>query len=403
VATILQDGAVEQLGVDRARNDVLAIGPQTRLLGTASCGDLKIITDFGEAEIPFEKVAALIGARFGSGRVSRLLLRDGQALSGVVTASDLRFVMPSGAKLNLEMENLDRLVRGKKDGEGEWAEGISAVLETVKGDRISLMGSDDIAFHGATPWGAIRFTLDDILWIAPPEDEAIGYQIEFKDGSRFFAFLAGDEVNIRTSLFGDRKMHPREIRAIVTDAARIRAREKDRAQMLPAPAQPHVALAGGQKVIGRINGEVIRVIAGAELIELPPDTIRLMRALDGYDGGPSLEGPEFQIELWGGGSIVGNIKDSLIPIQVRQELWQVPIGDIVELVSPQPRIPDAARLEISRLIRELGNEKWEKREEATEQLAEYGFMAKSLLNDAFIATTDAEVRRRIEKLLNSLE
>ena len=94
---------------------------------------------------------------------------------------------------------------------------------------------------------------------------------------------------------------------------------------------------------------------------------------------------------------------TVIPTRVKGEEWRVPLQDIVAVVSPQPRISDAARTEIGKLIRALGDDDWRVRESASEELAEYGFLAKSLLIDALRVTNDAEVKRRLEQLIDSVE
>ena len=61
------------------------------------------------------------------------------------------------------------------------------------------------------------------------------------------------------------------------------------------------------------------------------------------------------------------------------------------------------RLKIAGLIRDLGNDDWEKREAATQALGQLGFMAKPLLEETLKTTPDPEVRRRVEQLIDGLE
>ncbi|GAG05526.1 unnamed protein product, partial [marine sediment metagenome] len=58
---------------------------------------------------------------------------------------------------------------------------------------------------------------------------------------------------------------------------------------------------------------------------------------------------------------------------------------------------------IALLIRGLGHPDWQKRKEATDELARLGYMAKSQIEEARRQTTDAEVRRRLEDLINGLD
>ena len=83
----------------------------------------------------------------------------------------------------------------------------------------------------------------------------------------------------------------------------------------------------------------------------------------------------------------------------RELTGEAPVDHEKILVS----FPDETRQKIATLVRDLGNVDWEKRQTATEELAEYGFMAKSLMLEALKVTPDPEVRRRIEKLLGEME
>ena len=406
--SMLASTTIDGLGVTRGKSDALALGDDSRLIGNASCGDLKLVTDYGEASVPFEKVAAFVGGNHGRRRVSRLFLRDGQVYTGKAAASDLRFVMADGSKMTLTVDSLDRLVRKETPGEGKWGEEVTAMLETFSGDRIAISNGADVMLDAVTPWGPIQFSLDDVLWLSPPEDEPVGHHIEFKDGSRFFAYLVGGTVPIKSELFGDLELDTGQVRAVVTTGmlAKMKEMEKAGAAMMygydDSLQVPHVLLAGGQRIIGRISAPTVGVVTNAELIEVPPETIRLMHSLrDEVDGLPNEAAP-FAIELWGGSLITGQIKEAVLPVMVREKIWRIPLSDVVDVVSPTPRISDETRQRIATLVRDLGNNDWEKRQGASDELAEYGYMAKAILIEALRVTPDAEVRRRIDQLLSEM-
>lgn len=407
--SLLAGTSVDGLGVDRARSDVLALGDKTRLLGSSSCSELKIVTEYGGAVIPFENVSALVGSNRGRSTASRVFLRDGQAFTGEITASDLRFILPSGSRMELDMGSLDRLVRSEVTGEGTWGPNVVALLETFEGDRIAMEGGVECILSAHTPWGALDFSLDDVLSITPPDEEPVGHWIEFLDGSRFFAYLADKPVTVVSNLFGQQALNSGRIRAIVTGSLIRRSKEKDEAK--PAIGalsgsegmqQSHLRLAGGQLLVGRINAPVIHALTNAEMIEIAPENIRLMHSTRD-DGEEESAAGEFRIELWGGGVILGGIRESVLPVLVRGQIWQIPASDIVDVITPAPRISDEMRQKIAGLIRDLGSPEWEVRDAATGSLAEFGFMAKSMLMEGLNVTPDAEVRQRIEKLLGEME
>ena len=65
------------------------------------------------------------------------------------------------------------------------------------------------------------------------------------------------------------------------------------------------------------------------------------------------------------------------------------------------RMPVMARIGV--LIRELGDEKWKTREQASTQLKELGALARPSLQEALKQSAAAEATRRIEELLQSIE
>jgi hypothetical protein len=62
--SLLKRDMARALGVQPGASDILAIGESSRLRGTARCESLKIETSFGEHEIEFDKVAALVGRKW---------------------------------------------------------------------------------------------------------------------------------------------------------------------------------------------------------------------------------------------------------------------------------------------------------------------------------------------------
>ena len=69
---------------------------------------------------------------------------------------------------------------------------------------------------------------------------------------------------------------------------------------------------------------------------------------DDYEGATSVAAP-FVIELWGGSLINGQIKEAVLPVKVREQTWRIPLSDVLEVVSPTPRISDETRQRIAAL------------------------------------------------------
>ena len=405
---LLTGKGADSLGVDRGRRDVLAMGENTRLIGAASCGKFTLKTEYGEADIPFPEIAAVVGSHGGRRDRPRVFLKDGQIYSGEVVAEDLRFVMASGGKMNLDVRALDRLVRLKSENEGEWGAGVVAMLETFGGDRIAVGKDTPLRLSGMTPWGALEFGLDEILWLAPAEDEPVGHYVEFKDGNRCFVFLSGDSLEIGSPTFGNSRIGVTQVRAAVTRAAIERARSREEQGTMapdePAILQTYLTAAGNQRIVGDILNESINVLTNAESIPVAPAEIRRLTNVTAENGDDhTTEGPYFRIELWGGGVMAGFIRENFIDIRVRGRTWQVPVQDLRELITPVPKLSDAARQEIAQLMRQMASVDWKTREIATEALAGDGYLAKSYLEEELRTNPDPEVQRRIERILTTME
>jgi len=406
---VLSIPGASALGVDRARRDVLALGETTRLLGSASCGGMSLKSGFGSAEIPFEQVTAIEGGNRKRRDGARIFLADGQVFSGNLTAESLRFVMASGGNMDLDVSRLDRLVRAEKKDEGKWAPETSALLESYGGDRLALVDGESVELTGLTPWGALRFKLDEILWLSPQEDEPVGHYIEFRNGTRCFAFLAGDEVSLKSAIFGEFSIPISQIRALLSRGGRERSlaeAERHKAGDSPdeiTPLQPYLRLVGKQRLVGEVLDSHLHLLTHAEPIAVAPREIRRMTRLDAEAALAPGRGPQFRVELWGGGVVSGHLGETFVSVDVRGAAWQVPVADIVELVTPVPKLSDGARKDIARLLRQLGADDWQQREAATEELSGFGYLAKSIFEDELRASRDAEVSRRLERILAGLD
>jgi hypothetical protein len=382
---------MDSLQVQPGTQDVLAIGADTRLKGTASCASLTITTPRGKADVPLEKVAALIG---GS-RSGRIIFRDGQALSGKLSASGLKFTLTTGTTVDLDISALDRLVLREKAGDKASAHSAWAMVDTFEGDRLAVNPTSDLRLHATTSWGACDISADDLVAYGPTEENPLAFTVLLRDGSRFVALLDGDEITLDTALFGKKTFRTSEIRqvGIVQSAP---ADDDESADLAPARAQ--VMLAGNQVITGQIDLPELHFLSPTGIIPVTPNLLhRLTNTSD------DSETPTFNAEIWGGGTVSGSLRELIIPVRAGKTTFQVPVRDIVSAVVPSPQIPPELRDKVAGLIRDLGDPDWEKRESASRELGGLGAMTRDQLEEAVKQTPDAEVRRRAQALIDDLE
>ena len=387
---VVLSALLETLDVERGATDVLAIGKDTRLRGTASCAALEIETRRGPAKVPFEKVAAIIGGPDGG----RVLLRDGQALSGRLTASGLKFTLTTGTTMELKAGSLDRLVL-RATPEDKAPPAAWAFVETSDGDRLAVKMDPSFRLRVHTAWGLREITAEELAGCGPLEGTPFGNFITLKDGSGFIGLLDGREVSFETALLGRQNIPTSAILRIAVVRPKTTDDEPER-----TIEGARVTLAGGQVLGGQIDLAELHVLSPSGLIPVPPNLLRTLRNPDDKGGEQS---PVFTGELWGGGSVTGVLREVVLPVRAGGKLLQVPVGQITEVVVPSPVTPDGLREKIVVLVRDLGHTDWEKREAASRELGELGAMARPQLEEAQKQTTDAEVRRRVEALLEAIQ
>jgi len=391
----------EILGIKRLSTDVLAMGEGTRLLGRASCAKLTLEHPFGNITIPWEKVIAITGGRFEGGN-SRVYLNDGQLLIGKVSAEELKIVLSTGLPMTLKIEELDRLVLGGA-GTPEWPQQVAALVEMSSGERYALRDITTVSAIMATSWGARTVPLGELASLAPGSEESGTPVATLKDGSRLRVWLGSQEsLPVTTLLFGLRNLESARIRAIAVSGSVSTDGDDD-----DDDGDPRVAfaeLAGDQRLVASLAGGPLQVVTAGGVVPLEPGSIKELRNVtEDVQMTAADEDPWFQIDLWGGGSVLGQVRDSAFRFQVGAGEWIVPGREITRLVNPVPQIAEATLNRIAQLIRELGAEDWKVRERSTGELKNFGEMARTALQEAFKQSEDAEVKHRIENLLSELD
>lgn len=386
--------SLESLGVDPQAADVLAVGQQTRLHGTATCKAFEMQTHYGTLKVSWEKIAAVAGERFTGGK-PRVFLRDGQVLNGEITIEDLQFTMNTGLKLDVASENLDRVVLRANTEDGKPAAEVAAMLETTDGDCLALVGAGDQRVAATTPWGDRVIALEEIQWMFATEDR-VGHRLVLRDGSRLFAFLDASALSLSTLLFDVQQFRPVQVRRM--SAVRLKSPEESAAAEI---AVPHVLLAGENVLVGQVDLPAVHFVTLGQKVPVPPNQIRLLRNVTGEV--EMAGGPMFEAELWDGGTITGELTELVLPVRAADRVAKVPVHDVLEVRVPTPSVPDTMQSKIAQLIRDLGHPEYATRKAAKEALAEMGHLPKMQLNETLKTTSDPEVRRSVEELLEELE
>lgn len=382
--------SLEALGIDPSATDILAIGEKTALRGTVSFSGLNIDTQYGPKPVSAGNLAAI--ARAGLKDHGRIFLRDGDVLSGTISAEAIKFTMNTGLSVDLKVDQIDRLVmRQMPENPANHAD-VVGLLETMDGDRMVLLNGDPVSFDMVTPWGPRTISLDNIQRIEATS-RPIGYRVITRDGSHLFGFLKSESLALKTRSFGVQTLHPSTIRSV-----RMLKNEDDEEFDADSISLPHVILKGDNLIIGDIDLERIHFLTAGQRIPVPPHQLRELQ-LNSDEG----LAPTFQGELWDGGLIAGELSEVELPVRQGTNVAMVPVRDILEIRVPSPTVPDALRAKIRLLIRDLASTEFDIRESASRELSELGQMTRSQLTETIRLSEDPEVRRRAEALLDELD
>ena len=394
----LSGTGVESLKVAPGAMDILAIGDETRLLGTAKYSELRAKSQYGEAEFGIDRIAAIEGKNGKPDKLPKLFLRDGQVISAELEVEEFVFAQLDGGRLELGVDSLDRLVFSENESQNTFPEGALGILETYHGDRLLLSGDNEVFLNGVTPWGNLAVPLRELAWLGPDPRGSLAYQIERSDGTRCLVYLADPKISVTTSDFGDYAISTAETRSIQTPLTRDSETEPN----APIDAAEFI-LTGDQRILGNIGNSNIPMFINGVVVETPVDSIRLIEKSDSdivSAGGFPEESPTFRVEKRDGGVISGHLAIDMISLQVGGENWRVPIRDIQSIKTPSPDVNEEFLTTVRGLISELGSVDWRTREKATRELGAFGYLVVPVLKRELQTAGDPEVTRRIRRILS---
>jgi hypothetical protein len=239
--------------------------------------------------------------------------------------------------------------------------------------------------------------IDEIVRLAATEDR-LGHHLTLRDGSRVFAFVGADSIPVKTAAFGPKEFPPIRIRSLT--ATQPAAADADPIASLTSP---YLLLAGENLLVGQIDLAELQFVASGQKVPVPPGQVRHLRVSDQQPESVVDAGPVFDAELWDGGTLQGHLNQKLLPVRSGEQVVQVAIRDLLEVHVPAPAVPDAVRVKITQLVRDLGDPQYAKRKAASAALGELKYMARPQLEEAAKQSADPEVRRSAQALLEELK
>ena len=325
---------LEASGITRDKSDALMVEPGAVITGKITGSDITIGTEFGKSKVPFAEIAAIAGGG-GVGRSPRVFLRNGEILSGAVSAEKFSMTAGSGLSLEIDLALIHLLSLAKDAPDGKPPDVAVALLTTQAGDCLALVPEGTSALDAATPWGTFPVPLGEIASFATVRDPVPMQRLALADGSRLPVMLRSGEWQVATARFGTVKIATqsvREIRSVLTKATTPAGAGGE-----PAPGFPKYELSGENRLAGVIDLPKFHLASAKSTTAIDPKTIATLEREAGEDGVALVK-----VKLADGQELSGRLVESIVPIRAADRVWRVPAAQIVSVSVPPPAKPKEA-------------------------------------------------------------
>jgi hypothetical protein len=311
----------ERFDVQRSKADVLVADEQAQMMGTASGGDLTVSTRFGEAKVPLDDVALVIGGA-GIDRAMAVHLRNGEILVGPVEFQDAVLKVDSGLKVQLSAKQVNYLFLRADAADGKLPDEAVALATTHQGDRLAVAGKPAATFAGVTPWGPIEVKLSEVGSLVLLRNPQPIYRLTMNDGSRWSLMLGGDAWKLPTLRFGPLSVAPSAI-ARLTAAKSLAASNVDRTEGDDELKTPHCQLAGNNVVAGAIAGDALKIETASGVTTVDTANILNIEAAEGAARG------FLTLQMLDESQVSGRPVDGVLPIRAHGKVWRFPAHHVV--------------------------------------------------------------------------
>jgi len=333
----------EAHGLQRGDRDALRIDADTVIRGSARAERLSIATAFGETEVAWEDVAAVVGGG-GVDATMHLFLRSGEVFHGPISADALALSNPDGIDMKLDPAKLELLLARKHANDNRVPGDTRFILTTREGLRLLVADFPDAVLEGATPWGSVEVPLEKVASFFPSEASDFAHRVLLSDGARLSLIPQASPIVLRTHRFGTVSLPASRVERIgrLADAPEeggdADQQEEGPSLIAETPTPPHVTLLGENVLPGRLAFEALtlRHDKGEERLQARQvQRIEIERPDDIV--------PTFLVELRSGKKFEGQLDRATFRIESSLRSWTVPVSHLqaYEAGDPPPQ-PEAA-------------------------------------------------------------
>ena len=367
-------------GVDLERSetsDAVLLKSGDPIFGVVKNKAFKVKTLLGDLDLPADRIVGMAGGR---SRNVRFVLLDGQVVSGQVDAPVLQVDLDGGGLLRIPFDKIAQWsyrITSKRPND-EKSGGAYVVLRT--GDRLGF-DPKALDIKLLTRHGLVALEAERLLELTMDNPGNAVHRAVFLNGSRLGGFLEPETLKLKLNL-GKTVTVSRDM------IAQMRLAEDEQ----PDSTLTRVVLTNGDELFGTLTAGKFKLTTDYGRVAIDPSRVKTMKFRP-EDLGRTIVG------MWKGSILKGRLGQSQLGFAISPEtVMDIHAGQFVSIECPLPLPPKAARIEVEKLIAQLGAESYEDRQKASKKLLELGKSIAPMLRKHLISS-DPEIRQRIEDIL----
>ena len=347
---------------------------------------------FGKVDIPAEKVIGTVPIRSAATsrpasapaqvRV-RVVLVDGQVVSGALAGQKIELVMPGGSVLRIPPRSITQCGYRISDDKPRAPAPIAAAMVALRnGDRLALATKARLMLRFETDCGTVALSAGGLVKVAAADPKASRHRVVFAGGSTLTGALPDGPIALTLAMGQTIRVKREDILHLVGTGKPARIGQADT-----------IVLKNGDRLVGRLAAKALTIrttfgparVATTTIASIAPEAKTLGAVT---------------IRTWDAAALTGPLAEKAIGVSLGSggPLVTVPFSAVASVVRSAPLPSPEITKTVMKLIARLGAESYTDRQAATKALKEMGPHIVPLLK-RHLHSPDPEVRQRIEELI----
>jgi hypothetical protein len=374
--------------------DVLETRGGDQLRGTLKDPTFSLKTDFGQLELPADRILGVI--MLGQFLPRQLLVTtDGEIFGGTPQSPALTVELTSGQTLRVPVSQVQRAGFRKRSGEPDDTPQLTKPAVFLRsGERMAIL-TPTASLDFATRYGLLKLSPSAVSEIILRSEDSPVHIVTLTDGTRLAGLLTSPSIPLTL----DGAAGPQQLSLPIASIARLRPQPvAPDAEDAPLPAGPELRAAGGDSLRGELLGDITLETA-FEAVKLGARQIRSIVRPDAQ--GPA--GSEWRVTLWDNTLVTGIPAERSLTLKLAGGLELSIPADLISSYTNTAAIPnDHAASNVKELVAQLNDDNFRTRESAQAKLLDAGKSILPLLKE-LRPSQPPEAQTRLDAIIAKLE